>query len=119
MKCYFKRIELFNLCVKVVIEMNFDVLWIVDELDVECKSGKVWSKIYGILFFVKDNMVIRDKMEIMVGCWVLVGIVVLSDVIVVEWFWVSGGVLFGKVNFLEWVLMWVSYYLEVYFLCGG
>lgn len=54
-------------------EFNLDVLDIVVNFDWERRVGKVCGLMYGILFIVKENIGIKDKMEIMVGFWVFLG----------------------------------------------
>lgn len=79
--------------------MNLDVFDIVVELDVMCVNGIIFGLFYGIFILIKDNIVIVDKMNNIVGFFVLVGVKVFYDSIMVVKLCVVGVIIFGKVNF--------------------
>lgn len=108
-----------NLIFKVVIQINFDVLFIVVDLDVVWVVGDKKGFFYGILILLKDSIGIFDKMENIVGLYVFVGVKVLEDSIVVVKFWKVGVVILGKVNMFQWVNFRSFNLSNGWFLIGG
>lgn len=71
------------------------------------------------MILIKDNIEIVDWMVMMVGLLVLVDNFMGCDVLFVVWLWISGVLILGKINFFEWVNIWLSWLISGWSVVGG
>lgn len=85
-----------------VIELNPDALSIAEQLDAECKAGKVRGPLHGIPVLIKDNIDTHDRMMTTAGSLALAGSIAPRDAFIVEQLRKAGAVILGKTNLSEW-----------------
>ncbi len=102
---YLKRIEALDSdgpALHSVIEVNPDALQIAQELDHECRAGRMRGPLHGLGILIKDNIATHDRMPTTAGSLALLGSAAVKDAFVVQRLRAAGAVILGKANMSEW-----------------
>ncbi|KAI9742697.1 MAG: hypothetical protein M1818_003838 [Claussenomyces sp. TS43310] len=117
--CYLSRTYQTDQYIRVLLQLNPDVLDIAARLDAERRAGIIRGPLHGIPFLVKDNIASKDKMETTAGSAALLGSIVPRDAHVLAQLRHAGAVLLGKATLSEWADMRSNNYSEGYSARGG
>ncbi|GAB6189707.1 amidase family protein [Marinitoga arctica] len=97
---YLERISKYS-HLNAVLEINPDVIFIAQKLDLERKKGKVRSNLHGVPIIIKGNIDTNDKMQTTAGVKALEGNYAREDAYLVKLLRKSGAIILGKANLTE------------------
>lgn len=96
-RCFLERLDRLNPILRVVVEVNVNVLEEAKKLDDERKAGKVRSKLHGIPVLIKDQFgTVNDGTQTTIGSPALLGLVPKQNAKVVETMKQAGALILGK-----------------------
>ncbi len=106
-------------CLRAVIELNPDAIYIAEKLDQERAAGQLRGPLHGIPVLIKDNINTADHMHTSAGSLALADSYAPQDAHLVQRLRQAGAIILGKTNLTEMANFMASHMKNGYSARGG